>query len=1681
MNERRNTMKNTIGVMGRIATVVCLLAFSAATCAWADYPAQDIISLNISNDSNYKMSGNGETATLAGTLPDNAWQNTSNADRTGTRVSGDVRNGYRNGVAAWDGTSQSVTNLADVVFTWAVEGSGTANYGSTSRSPTFQGAWLARASGEQTDSALELQNIPYEKYDVIVYFSGDASDAASPAFRAVCVNGIPYVGDTSASGGTTRGSSVMDTWGTQQTTTELGKNALKVSGLTSDTLVLTMRKAGYLSGSVKKQGISAVQIVRDMSAVGENTRPVSAARVISVNLQSAYSSVGEKPEYYGLERVPANAWTEDGRSSASSSGADITANIKEWDGAAQEVNILSGITINEKAANGWNWKSDYVPMYHLVNAYLDDGGERARITVTGVPYKEYDVIVYTATDSSENKFGPVTVNGTPYRWSASSGTTQQASSSDTSSSTYWGFSRSRVPAYGANALRITGQTSSTLTIKGGNNNAGARGGIAGFQIVDTYDPSAIPSVTIEDGGTLELSAAQETALRVICEGSLTVVGVNGYTVTNADLLKLDFDGVTGTVTLGANTCYALDASRTLPAGYLFGEGSAVAVTETVEEYAKDEFSVSGLTGVSTVVLTRYDGTIATLAVTDGAASRGYGTDVKVTGAAAYYEFTFDNTLSTSASSRHSATMQYDNAPEYYELAEGGTGVGAQANPYVSVASGLPTWNEFSIVVVGSMPSEAKKVFVSFGSTTSSKKSLFLATDSVANKVIVGYGNQSSSEVLTTLTVPHAAEARHFYAFTVSENKTKMTIYLDGMKWKTVTRASGFQIGTTDHSGVQGGSGYGGIPAGGYGRAADGVFDSLLIYDYPISDAQMEALKDLYPYSPSAGSYSRAVSGETTFATEGNTWTKAGEAAANYAVPADGAAMTLTAGPDATIAVNATLSADSLSLEGDGALTLKKGAGRLTSDGLTTIATDVTIEGGAVDIGGAPTVITEGGSLCFDYSAYDLLAYAGTSLIPLTGEIEEQPEGVVTCRVPTGVFTREHTSEFLYTNGCYQLLVTCRAGRDVYLPAGTTRFEDGTQVKYFVEVPADPEGPGAPEIVTNECYAISADTVHFLDADTVTVARTSPVAGYDFGDYAGTLVFAGEDELILNAAITGAGKVKVASGVVQSRGSIATAIDVDDGAVLKLGSVGGFGATGGGTTPSGKAITVAGTVELNGVVDSCNAFTLEGGTLRNTGAAIPTGNRQTTAIALAAHSTVHAGADFGLVGSGYAATSLELGGHTLAKTGDANFWLYNTRSTGDGTIDIQAGAIYAYSTVSMPNVDFNIAEGSTLKIRTDNFTVGTLSGNGTLDFGQNRPTNTLSFAAGSSLDVKIVLASTTESSVRINYTGPQPRSVTVFEPSGNWDVVSTAATVSYEAGCIVVTVDVVDARRDNPAIDGDGATFTNIFMGNEDANWDNASNWKVVANNRWADYAGSLAPSLPGSNFDSVLFDGDLMANIAPGADGYKDVNVSTRLEGWTLKVGLFNHVRVSSINVKKQQGTCWYMVDATSKLVMNNNSKAGNNGNKVTFYVAAKDGVEFTDDFDFSGTDGVEYYFKGEGSVSYAAGNTHGSHTIKAVSALPLGKVSLVKRIFRHRLVSFRGSSTKTYTTADVIVTGLRVNRARENEIVNMVRKTPAEGDTTASLNVATDPAGTYVISQDATGVYIDYVGYNVPLSILIR
>ena len=53
-------------------------------------------------------------------------------------------------------------------------------------------------------------------------------------------------------------------------------------------------------------------------------------------------------------------------------------------------------------------------------------------------------------------------------------------------------------------------------------------------------------------------------------------------------------------------------------------------------------------------------------------------------------------------------------------------------------------------------------------------------------------------------------------------------------------------------------------------------------------------------------------------------TKAGESDVKYDVPEDGASVSLKTLMDAEVEINATLSLESLTLEGDGALTLKKG-------------------------------------------------------------------------------------------------------------------------------------------------------------------------------------------------------------------------------------------------------------------------------------------------------------------------------------------------------------------------------------------------------------------------------------------------------------------------------------------------------------------------------------------------------------------------------------------------------------------------------------------------------------------------------------------------------------------------------------------------------------------------------------
>ena len=109
---------------------------------------------------------------------------------------------------------------------------------------------------------VEVSNIPFETYAVIVY---SATDTASRRFWPIQVNGTHYVGSSTYNPGVGYAASVESSkagrlpWGDSRNLTAVyGTNAIRVDGLTGETL--TIKTASGTSESARG-GIAAIQIV----------------------------------------------------------------------------------------------------------------------------------------------------------------------------------------------------------------------------------------------------------------------------------------------------------------------------------------------------------------------------------------------------------------------------------------------------------------------------------------------------------------------------------------------------------------------------------------------------------------------------------------------------------------------------------------------------------------------------------------------------------------------------------------------------------------------------------------------------------------------------------------------------------------------------------------------------------------------------------------------------------------------------------------------------------------------------------------------------------------------------------------------------------------------------------------------------------------------------------------------------------------------------------------------------------------------------------------------------------------------------------------------------------------------------------------------------------------------------
>ncbi len=161
-------------------------------------------------------------------------------------------------------------------------------------------------------------------------------------------------------------------------------------------------------------------------------------------------------------------------------------------------------TFTWSSANCWS-EYDTLANGTFMQGYLDDGGNTVNISLTNVPFEQYDLIIYCSTDNKSAKFKAKTVNGVAYKYDVSAGETVVASSATDT----WGMATLQgtgKAVAGVNALRING-LSGALSINGGSNGNGARGCISAVQIMSAGTGRTAKYTLDLGGGTVRWSEA----------------------------------------------------------------------------------------------------------------------------------------------------------------------------------------------------------------------------------------------------------------------------------------------------------------------------------------------------------------------------------------------------------------------------------------------------------------------------------------------------------------------------------------------------------------------------------------------------------------------------------------------------------------------------------------------------------------------------------------------------------------------------------------------------------------------------------------------------------------------------------------------------------------------------------------------------------------------------------------------------------------------------------------------------------------------------------------------------------------------------------------------------------------------------------------------------------------------
>ncbi len=457
------------------------------------------------------------------------------------------------GSASGNGTITAENNTIKVYWT----ARGTWNSGtdkSTDESKLLYGYLDDTVDNGRTKATVTITGLPSDKqYAVALILSGDGANNTdfNGKFSPALINGqtYSYVDGVLVSGEAATAENAKK-WGDRSMAAAAaglveGTNVMFVEGLSGSILTIT---SAMEAQNTSRLTIAGVQVWTTEDALVAPAAPTD-NEVISLNF---YSSQGSVSGAAGL--VSAQGWNN-----LAAGGTETT--LAVWNG---EEAVNYPISLTYSSANGYQYTGGVTDNY--IKGYLDDGGSQAQVTVENIPFKEYSVIVYSATDTESKKFKPVLINGSYYAGVAvptAYGYADLVLEGEKNLRS-WGGSRNAVAAYGKNALRVDGLTASTLTIKGGSNGDGARGGIAAMQIINTgaalpdeqvidwtaqpadqVKVSALPNLTnpfvqlkLADGVTLEVDAA-------IAAGHFIEIVGNNVTVniTKIELGKADVEAI----------------------------------------------------------------------------------------------------------------------------------------------------------------------------------------------------------------------------------------------------------------------------------------------------------------------------------------------------------------------------------------------------------------------------------------------------------------------------------------------------------------------------------------------------------------------------------------------------------------------------------------------------------------------------------------------------------------------------------------------------------------------------------------------------------------------------------------------------------------------------------------------------------------------------------------------------------------------------------------------------------------------------------------------------------------------------------------------------------------------------------------------------------------------------------